>query len=329
MKVQELRKLLGNAEREHLEKAFVECYKQLRKGQKEEIDSILTMMLEGKAIEQKSVEAPVNFEELEQQIIVFIDNAYAQNYFAPNRTIPKSQRPKWRFMVKNFMKELSKVPSDSNHYERAVKLLTDLYCLICEACNTYLFSTEDPFRSIGWEQPDFFKLLVTKTFANGYSRKNISQLLRYATTGGLSRESLHIQQEMILLSALRTSDVKYVAIEEAKKLVEEGVGKLASLKKYSSSQYYMNEAVNELCGMIFLITIALAEPESGMEYYFAHSREGDNEITLYCALQLADWVGGDDLWIKVYEYGLSKKIKPRNSLKEEYAIRLGSLKAQD
>ena len=79
MKVQELRKLLGNAEREHLEKAFVECYKQLRKGQKEEIDSILTMMLEGKAIEQKSVEAPVNFEELEQQIIVFIDNAYAQN----------------------------------------------------------------------------------------------------------------------------------------------------------------------------------------------------------------------------------------------------------
>ena len=179
------------------------------------------------------------------------------------------------------------------------------------------------------EQPDFFKLLVTKTFANGYSRKNISQLLRYATTGGLSRESLHIQQEMILLSGLRTSDVKYVAIEEAKKLVEEGVGKLASLKKYSSSQYYMNEAVNELCGMIFLITIALAEPETGMEYYFAHSREGDNEITLYCALQLADWVGGDDLWIKVYEYGLSKKIKPRNSLKEEYAIRLGSLKAQD
>lgn len=35
MKVQELRNLLKDAERENLEKAFVECYKQLRKGQKE------------------------------------------------------------------------------------------------------------------------------------------------------------------------------------------------------------------------------------------------------------------------------------------------------
>lgn len=41
MKVQELRNLLKDAERENLEKAFVECYKQLRKGQKEEGDYAL------------------------------------------------------------------------------------------------------------------------------------------------------------------------------------------------------------------------------------------------------------------------------------------------
>lgn len=35
MKVQELRNLLASAERGNLEKAFVECYKQLRKAQKE------------------------------------------------------------------------------------------------------------------------------------------------------------------------------------------------------------------------------------------------------------------------------------------------------
>lgn len=46
-------------------------------------------------------------------------------------------------------------------------------------------------------------------------------LLLYAVTGGLSRESLHTFQEQALLNGLRTSDVKYTAIEEAKKLADE------------------------------------------------------------------------------------------------------------
>lgn len=321
MKVQELRQLLGASEREHLEKAFVECYKQLRKGQKEELDAMLTNILKGKAVEQKKAERLVSFEELEQQIVIFLDNAYAQNYFAPNRTIPKSQRPKWRFMVKNFIRELEKIPPESENYQKSVKLLTDLYRLMCDACNTYLFSTEDPFRSIGWEQPDLFALLVKKTFAAGYSRESISSLLLCAATGGLSRESLHIQQEMTLLGGLKTSDVKYMAMEEAKKLVEERTGKLASLKKYDNREYYLREAINELCGMVLLIAIELAEPEEGIEYYFMYSGEKNKEIVLYRALNIVNWMEKDDLWLKVYEYGIKKKIKPRDYLQVEYERR--------
>lgn len=66
-----------------------------------------------------------------------------------------------------------------------------------------------------------FELLVKKTFADDYSREKISMLLLYAVTGGLSRESLHTFQEQALLNGLRTSDVKYTAIEEAKKLADE------------------------------------------------------------------------------------------------------------
>lgn len=137
------------------EKIWNETYKQLRKGQKEDFDSLLTDILQGKTVEKKAVEEAVPFEELERQVTEFLENAYAQNYFAPNRVIPKSQRPKWRFMVKNYIKELERVSSESDYYSRSVKLLTDLYKLICQACNYYLFSTDDPFRSIGWEQQDF------------------------------------------------------------------------------------------------------------------------------------------------------------------------------
>lgn len=47
----------------------------------------------------------------------------------------------------------------------------------------------------------------------------------------------------------------------------------------------------------------------------------NDEITLYCALQLADWMDEKELWLDVYKYGLSKKITPRDSLQEEYKER--------
>lgn len=61
--------------------------------------------------------------------------------------------------------------------------------------------------------------------------------------------------------------------------------------------------------------------EEGVKYFFKHSKKTDKEITLYCALDLVRWMGEDELWIKVYEYGLSKRITPRDSLIEEYKKR--------
>lgn len=71
------------------------------------------------------------------------------------------------------------------------------------------------------------------------------------------------------------------------------------------------------------ISIALAEPEKGIEYYFKNYRENDKEITLCCALDLIECTGEDDLWIKVYEYGLQKKVKPREQLRRQYEERKG------
>lgn len=324
MKVQELKNLMSASDREHLEKAFAESYKKLRKAQKEEIDPLLTAILEGKTIDKKKTEVRMDFGQLEQEIIDFIENAYAQNYFAPNRIIPKSQRSKWRFMVKNFIKELDKIPLESEEYPRAVKLLTDLYRLLCEACKVYLFSTDDPFRSIGWEQPDLFEMVVKKTFAPGYTREDISRLLQYAATGGLSTESLYVIQEAVLLGELKTNDVKNIAVEEAMKLVEDRAGKLAIAKNYNS-KYVLENAVNELCGMILMLRIGLGETKEGVEYYFKNSKEYDKPAMLHGALERIDLLDDDALWIKVYEYGVKKKIKPWEDLKQEYDERKARL----
>ena len=319
MKIDELRRLLQAANRENLEKAFAESYKQLRKAQKEEIDQVLTDILEGKTAEKENKkEKPLEFEGLKGQIEFFIENAKAQNYFAPNRVIPKNQRPKWRFMVKNFIKELEKIPPDSEKFDESVQLLDQLYALICLACNVYLFSTDDPFRSIGWEQNQLFALLAKRTFETGYSRENISRLLLRASTGGLSRESLHIQQEMALAALLRTSDVRTAAIEEAEELVDGWEEKLKTLKQYDRGRYELEENIDELGAVILMLSAALEEWKKGIDYYFKHSKRQNREVTLYCALKVFWYIDRNDLWIKTYEYGLRKKIEPRDELTRRY-----------
>lgn len=323
MKIAELRQIIGKAEREQLEKAFAECYKKLPKAKKEELDDILPLILLGKDVKpaaKKSV-AAMDFGVLKNQIEMFLENAYAQNYFAPNRTIPKSERSKWRFRVKNFIKELQNIPVCSENFGESARLLKELYCLICTACNIYLFSTEDPFRSIGMEQYDFFHMVVEKYLGMGYSQEMLSELVLLASSGGLDRESLHCFQQRVLLSDLKTVDMKYAAIQEVEKLMENLPEKLKNLWMEHQSQYDVSEAVNALCDLILMIDIELNEVENHIDYYFRTSQEWEQEIILYRALRIANWMGTDDDWLWIYEFGCRKKIQPRKELVEEYKKR--------
>ena len=321
MKVQELKELLKAADREFLEKAFVESYKHFTKYQKEEADQIIKDILSGINPNKTKKKAEIPFESLKQEITEFIENARAQNYLFPNRIIPKNQRPKWRFLVKNFLKELQKVSQENENYGESVNLLVELYRLVSDACSYDFFSTDDAFRSIGWEQEDFFRLVAIRVLGMGYTRENISRLILYASTGGLSAESVHADQQIVLLSELKTTDAKYIALEETKKLIDENAEKLNGLKKYDTQKYFLEDTINNFCDMVLMIHIVLAELEEGISYYFKVNKEREKEIILYKALRLAEWLDEDDSWLQIYEYGIKKKIKPRDYLVRGYQER--------
>ena len=65
----------------------------------------------------------------------------------------------------------------------------------------------------------------------------------------------------------------------------------------------------------------LGEMKEGVEYYFKNSKEYDKPAMLHGALERIDLLDDDALWIKVYEYGVKKKIKPWEDLKQEYIER--------
>lgn len=319
MKIADLRQLTATASTASLEKALAEAYKQVPKSKKDELDVEITAILRGEDVASakskvRASDTSVPFETLRAEIDEFLENAYAQNYFAPNRVIPKKDRPKWRFKVMNFIKELMRVPVDSDDYPQAVNKMIDLYKVICYACNYYLFSTEDAFRSIGWGQPELFDVLVKMAFAQGYSDDMIGKLVGLSTSGGLSREALHIMQEVVLLDALETSDAKHTAIIKAKDMVSHRFSNLSGLKKYADGRYEIETNINELCNFIMITSITLSETEDGMKYYFANSKNRDDEITMYRALNCAEWMDDNESWLQIYDYGISKGIKPRDEL---------------
>src|SRR5690554_5502980 len=103
MLLPDLRELLKKKNEKELRILIAEMYKLIPKKLREEknIDSLLidikayTAMNKGKSKQAN----PINFRSLKNEIELFIENAYQQNYFAPNKYVHKKDRPKWRFKV--------------------------------------------------------------------------------------------------------------------------------------------------------------------------------------------------------------------------------------
>lgn len=329
MKVQELREKLKPAEKDTLEKMVVELYKKFPKAKKEEeIDVLIKDLLAGpgEKVSKKS-EKNVDFASLKGEILEFIENAYAGNYYEPNRVVPKHIRSKWRFRVKQFVKELEKISVDDQRYKESAELLTKLYKMMCTGCGYYLFTSYDPFRSVGIGQQEFYRKVLVRNFGIGYSEKIIKEMLLLAVNTNLDSMTINIDLEADFLSLLKTSDVKYTALRLAREEIQERELQLSAMNQYDTRKYEIVKEVEEICKTILIIGIALGEPEESVTYYFKHygCRNGrEREIALYVALDIINRFSDDDgLWIRVYEKAVKSGIQPREELMMEYERRRG------
>lgn len=320
MKITELRKMINHTNDDLLKKTIVELYKLVPTSKKEQADAMIENVLSGNTEKIVKPVEKVDYKKLSVEINRFLENAYAQNYYAPNRVIPKKDRPKWRFLVKRFVKELVQVSLDDEFYDEAVELLMRLYIMMCYACNYYLFSSTDSFQSVGISQAEFYSLIANKSFEKGITIDKINNMIICAATGGLSRMSLHEEQEIILLSLLNTEDSLRLAVNKAKEFVANTSAKLEKEGDGYRNRYFVERDQNQFCKIVLMAEIKLQEFDEGLAYYFDNVKERDKEVVLYTALDtIRMFTDDNDLWIKCYEYGVKKrKIKPRDSLKADY-----------
>ena len=318
MKVSEVRDAISTMDESQLRTLIAEMYKAIPKAVREEkdIDALFSPVGEkedGKAkVKPAKKKAPAfDFGVLDDEVTEFISDAYDQYYLAPNRKVPKKERPKWRFKVKDYFKKLTSLDPDDENARRAAELLAELYKMVSYACSYYLFNTDDAFASIQITQMDFYAGVVQAYLKTDRSDETFEILVRLLTPDGVGRENLYSSMFPRLLDEMGPGEMERL-LKVAQKVQEEYI------KRAEVGTYERKEQANIITEFIATIYFYEEKWQEACEEIINHNIN-EPEINLYIALV---WILGDNdpaTWVDQYEKAVAAKIQPRESLKETYA----------
>lgn len=318
LKIPEVRQAVKGHTKEQLENIVTELYKILTKAQKTDND-VYSLISDPAGFDQlkgKSKDEKIrSMQDIEKETEFFITNAYAQNYFAPNRIIPKKERPKWRFLVKKIYKELQICMKKEENQSKVASLLEKLYTVMCYSCDYILFSAYDPFDSIGITQPDFFNTTL-EAFDKVFEKPDfLDKGIDLIINNSLNRYTLYSELIDLFISHLNTADMKYLLIEKCKiKWEKTSSGKPD--KKDDLSKYQIETNLNNLTELVFKAYQGLYEIENAIQHFKKYHRERDKEISLYVLIKLLWSTEYKDLILRELVEAEKQKIVLRQSLKE-------------
>lgn len=326
MLVSELRELLKKYKEEDLRLLISEMYKAMPKKLREDkdIDALLQDVhayLRIAKVENRQ-DKQIDVNNLKQKIDLFIDYAYKQYYFAPNSFVHKKERPKWRFIVKAYIKDLQDISIGSVEGSIATDSLQKLYEMLSYACSYYIFNTENPFRSVGIEQTVLLDTVITRKLGSGINNESVKSVIELVINSELDRETLHSFLIRVLVMNLKSPDSKVIAIEQCKLLKKElQKSKPAPSKKSwssDSSDYKRVDKINNLVETVFRIHTELCEYDEAIKYFNGNNIERDAEVSLYVLLSLLLEYELKELWLREYDEALKKGVKPREALRKTY-----------
>jgi hypothetical protein len=255
----------------------------------------------------------VDIDDLRVELEEFLSDAYAQNYFAPNRFVPKSQRPKWRFKVKRFFKEISAAVGEPGSIEKASDLLEKLYQMLCYACDFVLFSAYDPFQSVGIAQTEFLDAVFGLKAEHLELGKFIDHGLHLVVDSRLNRYTLGSNLAQVLIDRLRTPESLEMAVERAAQLHSKPDPAPGQKREYDRS-----DRLNRLAEFGFLAYVKLSDYDRAIDFFKARYARSNPEITLFVLLEWLRSLQCEELWQREYERAVQAGIKPRDSLSGTY-----------
>ncbi|GAU78834.1 hypothetical protein F3D3_3469 [Fusibacter sp. 3D3] len=326
MLISELREMIKAYNEAELRLIIAEMYKAMPKKLREEkaIDTLVKnsekYTKSGKTNDSRN--EPVDVYVLKPQIELFMEYAYKQYYLAPNSMIHKKDRPKWRFVVKGYIKDLQGVSIYGTEGDIATDLLFKLYEMLSYACGYYLFRTDNPFRSIGMDQTELLYTVIARRFSSGIKQDKVKAVLESVITSNVDRETLSSSLISVLIQNLKSSESKEMAIEQSKLLMDGFMRtKQTALKMKPAtrhSDYERKEKINKLVEIVFRLNIELSEYDKAIQFYNKYHNEIDAEINLFILLKWLEAYELKALWLREYDRARKNGVQPRIILSNVY-----------
>lgn len=322
MLLNEVRETIKKYNSKELQIIIAEMYKAIPKSARESksIDQLIQDIngyLKPEAIENNK-ETVVDINALKHQIELFVDYAYKQYYFAANKFIAKKDRPKWRFVVKNYIKRLQSFSGKGEELSLASDLLEKLYKMLCYGCHYYIFNTDNPFQSVGIRQPELLDIVLRRKLENGIDATKIKALIALAINSQLDRDTVHANLMYVALANLKTADAKQMAIALSIETRKEMEKSMPIKSTYSSDKYWHMEKLFNLAEFVLALNFELCQFDEGIQYFKRYYNKSDKEVTLYVLLDYIGTYQIKNYWIREYECAVKENIEPRESLKETY-----------
>ena len=311
MRIGELRNTIDGYAEEELRLIIVELYRRTPKKVVEDKDLDRLLKTPHQFLQDqrrpKVTELP-DLDYLAFEVDGFISDARQGHYFAPNSFVRKSERPKWRFHVKRFHRELVTLMQDPVASAEVSRLLERLFDVLCYAEEIHLFSSSEPFQSIGISKAQFYGDVVIAQRAaavdQGWIKQAIETLLRNAGSFG---------SDMIgqLVDQFNTNPLR----EEALRVI---VQVFEHRPKPRERKPNPNDQLDHLAELALRVCFGLDEHDRGIAFYHKHHKKWNKEIGVYCLLEILEEYQLFDLWMREYEAAQRSGIQPRDQLREKY-----------
>ena len=316
MKVKELRDTIKQYNVDDLNKIVVELYKRIPKQVKEdyEIDDFIINVKEEKKIVKE--EKKIDFQEFVKEINYFLQCARMGLYASPNKIISKKERPKWRFKVKKYYKELINVDVNTQKGKIATDLLLQLYSILSIGTTSLRFSNWDTFRSIQISQTEFLRTVLDRKMQEEVTKEDIKKCINILTLG-VDSDTLTDSLFYIYSDSLNNDKQRLMSIEVLKENIVELQDKLKTkeVKNSWNKQYHIEKDINNFTTLILFLYININQVDDAIKFYYKNYIEDSKEVLMYCLLEYLEEFELYEEWVREYE---KNKVDYRDSINKKY-----------
>jgi len=318
MKVAELRKLIADHEAAALRTLVVELYKMIPAKVRDERDVDALVREPGKAAAlrkaQRARSAMPDPDEALDEAQLFLENAAQQNYFAPNRAVPKKERAGWRFVARRVYKNLVALLAVDALREESGELLAELYRILCRGEEVYLFPSTEPFEAMKVERTEMLGAALAAARATRPADRFIDLALDLALGGSLW--GMQSQVARVVAAEARTPELRDLLVERVRERCRppSGGARSKGQMKLPAEGWKRASALKVLATIALYACAANGETERGVEEFQAVIGErGSIEATPGLLAHLQE-LGRDDLWAATYDRAVEQGLDPSSTL---------------